>query len=207
MRIQHILLASLFASLYGCQQEVPAPKASSSAAIEPSATSAPSLQPAQPDQAQTIVPASMPASADAAAQPASRVKIAAAEKKTTAQAVVAEKPVAAQASSVPVINIMPAAAGTRPETESEPAASEADAMQLAKKSNCFACHAIDRKVVGPSFKDVSDRYRGDAEAKARLMNKIARGGSGVWGVMVMPPSPQLGEADRKTLAGFVLSLK
>ena len=83
----------------------------------------------------------------------------------------------------------------------------ADALQLAKKNNCFACHAVDKKVVGPSFKDVAAKYRGDAGAEARLMNKIAKGGSGVWGAMMMPASPQVSEADRKILARFVLSLK
>ncbi|HYR05748.1 MAG TPA: c-type cytochrome [Gallionella sp.] len=91
--------------------------------------------------------------------------------------------------------------------KSEPVVSEAEAMQLAKKSNCLACHAIDKKVVGPAWKDVAAKYRGDAEAETKLMNKIAKGGSGVWGAMIMPPSPQVSEADRKTLARFVLSLK
>ncbi|HEU0282924.1 MAG TPA: c-type cytochrome, partial [Gallionella sp.] len=88
--------------------------------------------------------------------------------------------------------------------KAEPAVSEADALQLAKKNNCLACHAIDKKVVGPAWKDVAAKYRGDAGAEARLMNKIAKGGSGVWGATMMPPSPQVSEADRKTLARFVL---
>ncbi|MDD5383415.1 MAG: c-type cytochrome [Gallionella sp.] len=98
-------------------------------------------------------------------------------------------------------------AEAKPEAKSGPAVSEADAMQLAKKSNCLACHAVDKKVVGPAWKDVAAKYRGDAEAEARLMNKIAKGSSGVWGAMAMPPSPQVSEADRKMLARFVLSLK
>lgn len=80
-------------------------------------------------------------------------------------------------------------------------------MQLAKKGNCLACHTVDKKVVGPAFKDVAARYRGDAGAEARLADKIAKGGSGVWGAMMMPPTPQLSEAERRSLAKYILSLK
>lgn len=101
----------------------------------------------------------------------------------------------------------PAPAVTEVKPEEMPPITEADAMQLAKKNNCFACHAVDKKVVGPSFKDVAVKYRSDPDAGAMLMAKIAKGGSGVWGVMVMPPSPKISEADRRTLANFVLSSK
>lgn len=91
--------------------------------------------------------------------------------------------------------------------EKTPPVSEADAMQLAKKNNCFACHAVGKKVVGPSFKDIAAKYRGDPGAEALMMDRIANGSSGVWGVMVMPPTPKVSEADRRTLAKFVLSSK
>lgn len=94
----------------------------------------------------------------------------------------------------------PAASGTA-------AITEADAMQLAKENNCFACHALDHKIIGPSFKEVAAKYRSDSGAEAMLMAKIAQGGSGVWGVMAMPPSPKISEADRRILANFVLSSK
>lgn len=87
------------------------------------------------------------------------------------------------------------------------AVSETDALALAKKYNCLACHAIDKKVVGPAWKDVALKYRGDATAQAHLVSKIATGGKGVWGSMAMPAHPQISEADRSTLAKFVLSLK
>jgi len=64
-----------------------------------------------------------------------------------------------------------------------------------------------KKVVGPAWKDVAAKYRGDATAEAKLVSKIATGGKGVWGSMAMPANPQIGEADRKVLAKFVLSLK
>ncbi|NCN22918.1 MAG: cytochrome C, partial [Gallionella sp.] len=77
----------------------------------------------------------------------------------------------------------------------KPVISEADALALAKKNNCLACHAIDHKVVGPAWKDVAVKYRGDATAEAHLINKIAVGGSGVWGSMAMPAHPKLSEAE------------
>ena len=91
--------------------------------------------------------------------------------------------------------------------EEMPPVSEADAMQLAKKNNCFACHAVGKKVVGPSFKDIAAKYRSDPGAEALMMERIAKGGSGVWGAMVMPPNPKTSEADRRILAKLVLSSK
>lgn len=82
----------------------------------------------------------------------------------------------------------------------------ADMPDLAKKSNCTACHAIDKKVVGPSFADVSKKYKGDATAKDKLATKIIKGGGGVWGAMPMPASPKLSQADADALADFVLGL-
>lgn len=213
MRIQNILLVPLFVSLYGCQPEAPAPKAAAPAAVEPSASSAHTGQTAQPvaKEAAVSAPAQRiePVSAEKAAQPATGEKTAATGKEKAPQPAVVEKPAPAQAVATQVAKAepAPAVAEAKPEAKSGPAVSEADAMQLAKKNNCFACHTVDKKLVGPSFKDVAAKYRGDAGAEARLMDKIAKGGSGVWGVMVMSPSPQVSEADRKTLARFVLSLK
>jgi len=82
----------------------------------------------------------------------------------------------------------------------------ADMPDLAKKNNCTACHAIDKKVVGPAFKDVAAKYKGDATAKAKLATKIIKGGGGVWGAMPMPASPKISEADAGALADFVLGL-
>ena len=82
----------------------------------------------------------------------------------------------------------------------------ADMPDLAKKNNCTACHAIDKKVVGPSWTDISKKYKGDAGAKAKLVAKVIKGGGGVWGPMPMPPNPKLSEADAATLADFVMGL-
>lgn len=81
-----------------------------------------------------------------------------------------------------------------------------DMPDLAKKNNCTACHAIDKKLVGPAWQAVADKYKGDASAKAKLVTKTMKGGSGAWGTMPMPPSPKLSEADANTLIDFILGL-
>lgn len=81
-----------------------------------------------------------------------------------------------------------------------------DMPELAKKSSCNACHAIDRKIVGPAWMDVSKKYKDDAGAATKLDAKIAKGGSGVWGTMPMPANPKLTDEQRKELVDFVLGL-
>lgn len=81
---------------------------------------------------------------------------------------------------------------------------------LAKSKNCMACHAVDKKLVGPSYKDVAKKYAGDAKAVDALANKIIKGsevGKGNWGAVPMPPNPQVSEADARKLATWVLSIK
>ncbi|MBI5006714.1 MAG: c-type cytochrome [Nitrosomonadales bacterium] len=81
------------------------------------------------------------------------------------------------------------------------------AMQLAEASRCFSCHAIDRKLVGPAWKDIAAKYRGQKGAEAKLIEKVAKGGSGAWGTVPMPPNVQVSQADIKTLVRYILSLK
>jgi cytochrome c len=78
---------------------------------------------------------------------------------------------------------------------------------LARSKNCMACHAVDKKLVGPAYKDIAKRYAGDAKAADALAIKIVKGGSGVWGAIPMPANPQVNEADAKKLAAWVLSQK
>lgn len=85
--------------------------------------------------------------------------------------------------------------------------SEAEAMALAKKKNCFACHALEKKVVGPAWRMVAEKYRGDAGAQATLEIKVRKGGKGVWGSVAMPPQSALSEEELKGLVQFVLQLK
>ena len=78
---------------------------------------------------------------------------------------------------------------------------------LLKKSNCMACHAVDQKRFGPSFKEVATKYIDDSSAAGIFAKKIQAGGVGVWGQLPMPAQPQVSEADAKTLAEYILSLK
>ncbi len=83
----------------------------------------------------------------------------------------------------------------------------ADASALAQKSGCLACHSIDKKVLGPAYKDVAAKYKGDKTAEAKLVTKVKAGGSGVWGPMPMPPmGAQVKEADITTIVQWILSL-
>jgi cytochrome c len=79
--------------------------------------------------------------------------------------------------------------------------------ELAKKHNCLACHATDKKLVGPSYKEVAAKYRNDPGAAAKLADKIKKGGQGVWGQVPMPPNPQVPDADVNALAKWILSQK
>ena len=83
------------------------------------------------------------------------------------------------------------------------------AMQLIKdkKLDCMACHVVDKKLVGPSWKEVGAKYRGHADAKAKLIEKVKKGGSGNWGNVPMTPHPTASDADLSTLIGFILTLK
>jgi len=83
----------------------------------------------------------------------------------------------------------------------------ADGLALAQKNNCLACHAIDHKVVGPAFKDVAAKYKGNSQAEKILMAKVHTGGAGVWGTMPMPAQSQLNDADLKTVVDWVLATK
>jgi len=78
---------------------------------------------------------------------------------------------------------------------------------LAKAKNCLACHAVDKKLVGPAYKDVAAKYAADKDAAAKLAKKIREGGVGVWGQVPMPANPQVNEAEASTLAKWVLTLK
>ena len=76
---------------------------------------------------------------------------------------------------------------------------------LATSKNCMACHAMEKKLVGPSYKDVAKKYTGQKDAADKLATKIMKGGSGVWGAIPMPANPQVNEADAKKLAAWVLA--
>ena len=80
-------------------------------------------------------------------------------------------------------------------------------QSLATQKNCMGCHAIERKMVGPAYKDVAKKYAADATAADKLALKIQKGGAGVWGPVPMPSNSQVNEKEAKTLASWILSLK
>jgi cytochrome c len=88
------------------------------------------------------------------------------------------------------------------------AQASADAnVDLAQKSGCLACHGVDKKILGPAYKDVAAKYKGNKEAEAKLIAKVKAGGSGVWGPMPMPAnSPRVSDADITTLVKWILAM-
>jgi cytochrome c len=80
-------------------------------------------------------------------------------------------------------------------------------LALATSKNCMACHAIDKKVVGPAYKDVAAKYAGQKDAVDKLASKIMKGGAGVWGPVPMPANTQVNAAEAKKLAAWVLTQK
>lgn len=78
---------------------------------------------------------------------------------------------------------------------------------LLKKHACLSCHAADKKLVGPSYKDVAAKYRGQKDAEKILAEKIRKGGAGVWGQIPMPPNANVSDADLKVLVAYILSYK
>lgn len=86
-------------------------------------------------------------------------------------------------------------------------ASADDAKALAQKSGCLACHSVDAKVLGPAYKDVAAKYKGQKDAEAKMVEKVKKGGSGVWGPIPMPAnSPQVKDEDIKTIVKWILAL-
>lgn len=80
-------------------------------------------------------------------------------------------------------------------------------LALATSKNCMSCHAVERKVLGPSFKDVAAKYKDNKGAGDLLASKIMKGGSGVWGPVPMPANTQVSDADARKLAAWILSTK
>ena len=107
-----------------------------------------------------------------------------------------------------LVTILGAAAVSLSLTAALTAASPAMASEeLAKKHNCLACHAVDKKIVGPSYKDVAAKYRGDKSAEDKLFEKVKKGGVGVWGQIPMPPNATVPDPDLRALVKWVLSQK
>ena len=78
---------------------------------------------------------------------------------------------------------------------------------MMQKDGCGACHAVDKKIVGPAYTEVAAKYKGDAGALAKLTQKVKTGGAGVWGQVPMPPNAQVPDDDIKALVSWILTLK
>lgn len=87
-------------------------------------------------------------------------------------------------------------------TASAPALAD---LAMAKKYNCTACHAVDKKLVGPSYQDIAKKYAGQKDAEAMLFEKVKKGGKGTWGAIPMPPNANVKDDDIKTLVKWVLA--
>lgn len=86
-------------------------------------------------------------------------------------------------------------------------AADAAVMDLAKKSNCLACHSMDKKLVGPSWQDIGKKYAGVAGAEEQLVTAVKKGGKGNWGAMPMPPNATIKDEDARTLVKYILTLR
>lgn len=80
-------------------------------------------------------------------------------------------------------------------------------QDLAQKKACLGCHGIDNKIVGPAYKDVAKKYKGQKGIEAKLVEKVLKGGKGSWGEVPMPANSQVNEAEAKQLVAWILSLK
>jgi cytochrome c len=78
---------------------------------------------------------------------------------------------------------------------------------LAQSSGCMACHTVDKKLVGPAYKDIAAKYKGDSAAAASLAEKVKKGTKGTWGPIPMPPNANISDESIKTLVKWILSLK
>jgi cytochrome c5 len=116
---------------------------------------------------------------------------------TTAAAAVVSS--AAAATPAPAA---PAAAAAAPA-----ALDMASGTAMMQKDGCSACHAVDKKILGPSYQEVAAKYKGDKDALAKLAQKVKAGGSGTWGAVPMPPNAQVPDADIKALVTWILALK
>ncbi len=206
----NVLLIACLIALSGCQPEeakpsvVPAPSVSAVSAAPDQSSVPEEVQAASPvvnKKAPPVVAAGKPLQAKKNTVPIP-VELKPAPV-ATVPAITVPAPVVAAPAPKAEIAVAPAIAEVQPQA----GISEVEALALAKKRNCFVCHMMDKKGVGPAWKDIAAKYRGDAGALARMENKITKGGSGAWGSMAMPPQPQVSEGERTLLARFILNLK
>ena len=122
------------------------------------------------------------------------------------QAAVAPVAEAKPAEAAPAVAEAPAVQEAAPAAEAPAAAGGGDALAIATSSGCMGCHQVEVKVVGPAYKDVSAKYKGDAGALDRLVAKVKAGGSGTWGQIPMPPNAHVSDENIRTIVEWVLTL-
>ncbi len=88
-----------------------------------------------------------------------------------------------------------------------PAVNATASEKLAQSSGCMTCHAMDRKAIGPGYKEIAAKYRNDKSAEAKLIQKVKAGGSGIWGPAPMPPNAHVKDDDIKAMVQWILALK
>ncbi len=151
------------------------------------------------------------APAPAAEKPAEAVAEKPAEAATPATATPAAETPAPAAEEKPAETATPATAtpAEKPAAETAGAATTEQVTKLMadKGYTCMACHQVEAKVVGPAFKEIAAKYKGDAQGATTLAGKIKAGGSGAWGNMPMPPNPTVTDEDMKTIVDWVLALQ
>lgn len=206
MKKPALLLAALLAIALGAcgKKEEPAPA--------PAPAPAPVVQPATPAP-QTVVEQAEQKTEEAAAATADAAE-AAEEATEEAAATVTEQVEAAKDAVAEAAEDAKEAVGSAVESAKEAVGmgavaplSAVEAENLAKAKNCMACHAIERKLVGPSYQEVAQKRAGEEGALALLTEKIQKGGSGVYGPVPMPPNPQVTADEANQLAQWVLGLK
>ena len=113
-------------------------------------------------------------------------------------------PSAAAPASPSAVPAQPAESGASGVTST---LSDKEGLDLLAKNACTACHAVDKKVIGPAYQEVAAKYRGQAGAEEKLVQKVKNGGSGVWGPVPMPPNPQVKDEDLRAMVRWILALK
>ncbi|MEW8205393.1 MAG: c-type cytochrome [Candidatus Thiodiazotropha taylori] len=121
-----------------------------------------------------------------------------------APAAAAESAPAAETAAAPAAEAAPAEAA--PAAAPAPAAPSGDALAVATSSGCMACHQVETKVVGPAYKEVAAKYKGDAAALEMLVGKVKAGGVGTWGQIPMPPHAHVSDENIRTVVGWILSM-
>ncbi|MCG7936685.1 MAG: c-type cytochrome [Candidatus Thiodiazotropha taylori] len=112
-------------------------------------------------------------------------------------------PAAAETAAAPAAEAAPAEAAP---AAPAPAAPSGDALAVATSSGCMACHQVETKVVGPAYKEVAAKYKGDAAALEMLVGKVKAGGVGTWGQIPMPPHAHVSDENIRTVVGWILSM-